>query len=413
MRRRSLSSTVCALVLVGFCFAGCSSDNEVARPQSTEPNPISAADIDPRLVEANTRFAFRLFSELTGDDIAENVFVSSPSIAFALTMTLNGAGGATYDGMAETLEIDALTLDEINEANATLKAWLEQNDGEVELSIANSLWAAEGETVLPDFLARCQDFYSAEVATINVLDPASPEIINDWVSEVTREKITEIIEEIDPNTAMILVNAIYFKGIWTYQFDVAETADRAFTLLDGSVKMHPTMFQSADFGYLWMETFQAVRLPYGDDRMSMYIFLPDEDSDLSALLALLAPEAWDGWMASFVEQGVLVGLPKFKIEYGVELSDLLAALGMEEAFSGDADFSPIFGQTGYWIDEVRHKTFVEVNEEGTEAAAATSVSVVWECETPEVIVNRPFFCAVRDDLTGTILFLGAIVDPVL
>jgi serine protease inhibitor len=415
MKRRLSSSAVCVLVLVGVCFVGCS-DDDGGRPAAPDPggsNPISAADIDSRLVDADTRFAFRLLAELTDDGVTENIFISPPSIAFALTMTLNGAGGDTYDGMAEVLEIDELTLEEINEANATLKAWLEQNDTEVQLSIANSIWVCGGEPVLPDFLERCQDYFAAEASTLNCADPAAPDLINAWVSEATQDKITEIIQEIRANTAMILVNAIYFKGTWTYQFDEAETADRLFTMPDGSQKMHPTMHQMAGLEYLWNEGFQAVRLPYGDDRMSMYVFLPNEASSLVAFLDGLSPEAWENWMGEFGETDVDVALPKFKLEYGVELNDALKSLGMDVAFSAEADFSPMLGSDGYWIGEVLHKTFVEVNEQGTEAAAASSVSIEFESAPPAVMVDRPFFCVIRDDLTGTILFMGAIVEPVL
>jgi serpin B len=214
---------------------------------------------------------------------------------------------------------------------------------------------------------------------------------------------------------LYLINAIYFYGAWTKPFDNAATRDRSFTLLDGSEKMHPMMYQDGRYRYLRGEGFEAVALPYGDESMSMYVFLPDRGSSLAAFLGTLGPDSWEQWMEGFRSMSGSIVLPRFTVEYGIELADVLTTLGMGIAFDAEeADFS-LMSPLPLYIGRVMHKTFVEVNEQGTEAAAATSVEMlltaVRPSETFSMVVDRPFFCAIRDDATGALLFIGAVVDP--
>jgi serine protease inhibitor len=217
---------------------------------------------------------------------------------------------------------------------------------------------------------------------------------------------------------MFLINAIYFKGNWAKQFDRRRTRDLPFTLPDGSQKQRPLMAQSGRFDYYAGQQFQAVSLPYGAGRASMYIFLPEQRSSLRAFRRELSHKSWDAWMRHFRQTEGMLALPRFKIQYEATLNDALKALGMAIAFDGRrADFGGMFadGKPNASIDEVKHKTFVEVNEEGTEAAAVTSIGMMRTSMMPQrsfnMVVDRPFFCAIRDNQTGALLFMGSIVDP--
>jgi serpin B len=241
-----------------------------------------ATAVDSRLIAANNDFGFRLFAQLVEQDTGKNVFVSPSSIAIALAMTYNGAAGTTQQAMAQTLGLEGLSLQEVNEANAALLAMLQSPDPQVQLAIANSLWAQMGLTFQPNFMQKNKDFYQAEVTNLDFTHPSAPPTINGWVKEKTNGKIKELIkpEDCTANTVLILLNAIYFKGIWTVQFAKAKTKQGIFTLLDGSPKQVPLMSQSGRYRYYEGENFQAVSLPYGKGRISLYIFLPGEATTL-------------------------------------------------------------------------------------------------------------------------------------
>jgi serpin B len=377
----------------------------------------AGTEVDHRLILANTRFSIKLFTELYSQDSGKNLFVSPASVAFALTMTYNGAQGDTQRAMAQTLAVHELSLDELNSANAALKAQLDQASSDVQLSIANALWTKRELTFNPVFIQRNQDFYGAHVAALDVDDPRSPVMINSWVRRHTAGKITEIVDRLDPATVMLLVNAIYFKGKWASEFDSARTQEQPFTLLDGHQKSHPLMIQSGRYPYYRGDRFQAVSLPYGSGRVSLYVFLPDEGVGLAGLIQKLSAERWATWMTQFHQTQGNLALPRFQISYEVELNHALTELGMGDAFDPNvANFEAVLSTPSrLYINSVKHKTFVEVNEEGTEAAATTSVDVfatsAMSQQTFTMIVNRPFFCALRDNETGTLLFVGTIVDP--
>ena len=369
------------------------------------------------LLAANTQFSFKLFSELRAQYPDQNIFISPASIAFALAMTYNGARGETQHAMAHALQLPDMRLDEVNRANAALRRALTNSDAEVELAIANALWARQHLRFKPAFVQGIKDFYNAEVGSINFDDPKSPAIINAWVSRQTHDKITQIVDQIPREAMLFLINAVYFKGKWKKPFDAAQTRDRTFTLLHGRQKLHPMMTQSGRYSYYQGPAFQAVNLPYGENsKVSLYVFLPNRDSSLMALSQLLTAENWQTWIPQFrVIPGMIV-LPRFKIAYEVELNEVLKALGMGVAFDEQrADFEGMLASPPQlFISKVKHKTFAEVNEEGTEAAAVTSVEMFTTsapAQTFRMIIDRPFLCAIRDNTTGTLLFLGAILEP--
>lgn len=360
--------------------------------------------------QANNRFAFKLFRELRKQETSKNIFISPASVAIALAMTYNGSVGQTQAEMAIALELQELSLEQVNKRNAELRKSLLNLEEGIELAIANSLWADRDVTFKPDFLQRIQDFYKAKVANLDFSAPTSLQTINNWVSENTKGKIKTILNQLSPLTALILINAIYFKGKWTTPFDKENTCDRVFTLLDGTQKQHPMMFQSDTYRYYQNENFQAVSLPYGKNRVSMYIFLPNPDSNIEEFHKNLNAENWDKWMNQFQNMEGTIFLPRFQLEYKVELKNALIALGMGMAFEGGF---PQMCTQNVAIASVIHKTFLEVNEEGTEAVAVTAVEIDYVCDNPtfRMIIDRPFFCAIRDNQTGTLLFMGSIMEP--
>ncbi|MEH1798718.1 MAG: serpin family protein [Nostoc sp.] len=413
-----------AASVVLFSVLGCSqvNSNKSALAQSSLPQPENplqkkTVNTDTKIVESSNKFGFKLFSEVLKNDRGEkNIFISPSSVAIALAMTYNGASGSTQQAMAKTLELQGMNLPEINSSYAAaLKQLLDNSDAKVQLKIANSLWANQDVTFAPDFLKKNQDFYQAKVSNLNFKDVAASSIINNWVKENTNGKINKVVETIEPNQVLFLINAIYFKGNWTNEFDKNQTAQYHFHITSGKRKQHLMMSPNGDYRYYESEQFQAVSLPYDKDgKVSFYIFLPKQNSNLKEFYKNLNVENWEKWMTQFNKQKGFIRLPRFKTDYEVTLNDALKSLGMEEAFSNKANFSGM--GKNFAISQVKHKTFVEVNEEGTEAAAATSVGIVAtslreEAEPFRMIVDRPFFCVIRDNQTGNVLFMGSIIEP--
>ena len=388
------------------------------QPQPTQPNRMTAQNttVSPKLINANTRFGFKLFSAVAKQDAGKNIFISPSSVAIALAMAYNGANGETQQAMAQAMELQGISLQALNQANATLKTLLANPDADVQLAIANSLWTRQGISFQPEFLQRNRQFYQAKVSELDFGNPRSVAIINTWVSQSTRGKIDTIIDSIDPNDVMFLINAIYFKGNWSRKFDPQQTSLQPFYLPNSQPKKHPMMAQDGEYRYYQTSQFQAVRLPYGTkQRVSLYVFLPQSSSSLADFQKNLTAENWEQWMAQFRQRQGSIQIPRFKLDYDVQLKRALSQLGMAEAFSSRANFSGL-SSVPTKIDEVKHKTFVEVNEAGTEAAAVTSIGIRATSARPveepfRMVVDRPFFCAIRDDQTGTVLFMGAIANP--
>ncbi|MEH1938994.1 MAG: serpin family protein [Nostoc sp.] len=419
-RRYALAvASVVLFSVLGYCQID-SNKSALAKSSLLQPEtPLQkeTAKTDIKIVASSNKFGFKLFSEVQKADKGEkNVFISPSSVAIALAMTYNGASGTTQLAIAKTLELQGMNLLEINSSYAaSLKQLLDNSDPKVQLNIANSLWANKNFSFQPDFLQRVQYFYKAKVSNLNFQDPAAANIINKWVKDNTNGKIDKIIEKIEPSQVLFLINAIYFKGKWSQEFNKNQTAQYPFYRTSGRPKQHPMMSQNGNYRYYESQQFQAVSLPYGKDgKFSFYIFLPKQNSNLKAFYQNLNVENWEKWMTQFSKQKGFIRLPRFKTDYDITLNDSLKILGMEEAFSDKANFSGM--GKNLKISEVKHKTFVEVNEEGTEAAAVTSVAVgitsSIDINPPfQMIVDRPFFCAIRDNQTGRVLFMGSIIDP--
>jgi serpin B len=365
------------------------------------------------ITTANTGFGLRVLAQIAGEEPKENIFISPLSISLALAMTYNGAVGKTHRDMQKNLGWGRFSTEKVNAAFAALLPTLTNPDPQVELAIANAIWALTGLQLHPEYIQRVQETFASRVDNLNFPDPDSARVINEWVAEQTRQKISALVTpELVQQAILILVNALYFKGLWSRPFDPQRTYAGEFILSDGTRESVPMMSQSGRFAYLEDDTFQAICLPYGDRRVSMYVFLPKPEVPLSAFAQHLKVRNWNKWMYSFEETEGTLMLPRFKSEYSTELKQVLSSLGMEIAFGPQADFSGM-GMGALMISAVIHKTFVEVNEEGTEAAAATAVTMLrgFLPRSFQMVVNRPFFCAICDNETGAILFIGYILDP--
>lgn len=392
----------------------------VDAPNAAQPETRKAdLKVDSRLVNATNAFGFQLYHKLATSNGKKNLFISPTSIEMALGMTYNGAVGSTKQAMANTLGVKTLTLDDFNTANAQLLSLLQRPDPKVELEIANSLWGQQKYTFAADFLQRNRDYFSASVRTVDFMQPSSAQQINTWVNDNTKGRIPKIVEYKDlKEVLLVLVDAIYFKGKWSDPFKKELTRDGAFTLLDGTKKTVPLMRRTGDFQYLETTHFQAVSLPYGDKYVSMYVFLPKKNTTMEEFNKSLTPDAWAKWQAGFHKSDGTLELPRFKADYRTSLKTTLSALGMKECFSSNANFSGMLSPTpsDFYISNVLHKTTLEVNEEGTVAAAATGVIMYYGSKMVRMkpftmIVNHPFFLAIADKPTGAILFLGSIVNP--
>lgn len=383
-----------------------------------------ASQVGAELKAANLEFALESFRELAAaENPGEDIFYSPLSASIALSMTYNGAGGETAAAMADALGFDNMTLETVNSQYYNLIKSLESGDLEVTMNIANSIWIKEGFPVKEDFVQRNEDYYLSQVTSLP-FDLQAVDIINNWVWDKTNGLIPEIITVQDLYCVMFLINALYFKGEWSFGFDPDDTANGDFRIWDGTDKTVQMMKNSGlDYNYLIENDFQAVRLPYGREVMSMYIFMPGYGDELDDFIAGITPPQWNDWIASFQSPYDIYGvpefeggnfrMPKFKASYQKELEDVLTSLGMGLAFTGGADFSGICSELPLFISFVRQKAVIEVNEEGSEAAAATVVGMEQGVSPPvfSFSVNRPFFFVIRDDRTETILFMGKIVDP--
>jgi serpin B len=305
--------------------------------------------------------------------------------------------------------------DEINQRHRILAEYLISADPDVELAIANSLWANEGTPFEDEYMSEMQESLNAQVEEIDLGSPEAVETIDDWVAEHTNDRIEEMAEDLgvpDPNLVLILLNAVYFLGDWTEPFDTDNTEDGIFTTSEGDEVEVPLMTRDDEHLHAQMDGFQALRLPYGDEeRFAMDFFLPDEDSDLNELRQNLSSKTWNEAITSLNETRVNVMIPRFELEYSTEsnLNDVLQDLGMEITYSGDSDFTPM-SSVDPWLSTVVQKTYIRVDEEGTEAAAVTGGAMA-ESMPPQFLADRPFLFTISDTETNTILFLGQLTDP--
>ncbi len=367
-------------------------------------------------------FVFDLYHRLA--DPEENTFISPVSIYLALSLVYNSAEGETREEIAELLQVADMDLEEFNRKCLAFRKSLEGEEDGVKVSIADSVWLEEGFPVHDQYLETLENYHRAKARTADFADPETTAMINQWVSDQTEGMIDGIFEDNQPVPAeyFVLINAIYFMGGWTEDFDPEETEDKDFTLPDGSTVEVPIMQRESeemtDYQYLSEEGFEAVRIPYGgveihgqETRMAMYVFVPD--NGLDAFYEQLDAGSWDEWMNGFSSRDGTVGLPRFEMRYEKTLNDILKDMGMERAFDDRADFSGMSPEgEQLLLDQVLHEAVIEVDEKGTEAAAVTAALGLGDAPEPfEVIADRPFFFVIRDDHAESVLFAGAVTDP--
>jgi serine protease inhibitor len=372
---------------------------------------------------ADNAFGFRLLNAVQKTTPNGNVVLSPVSAALNLSMALNGASGQTRQEMLAALSLSGSQVPAINEANAQLIKTIRTPAANITLSVADSLWAdSRRVTLRPDYVKQMQTWYAAEIADLDFSNPGSAARINSWASRETHDRIPKVIDRIDPADLALLLNAVYFKGQWAQKFDKAKTQQRDFTLAGGSVKQVPRMTQSGRFDYFETQQMQAIRLSFGEADLVMEVLLPAQSSSLDALEAALTPGHWAGWQQQYARRPGTIELPRFELKSNYRLNGPLQTLGMTHAFHPeDAQltgmFSPVPGQTPrFFISSVLQSTYWKVDEEGSEAAAVTTTGIraaaVARPEQPfQMIVDRPFFCAIQDQRSGALLFVGAIYDP--
>jgi serpin B len=389
--------------------------------EDINPNENKTIDLDEKsaqLIDADNAFGLEIFQKIREESDEENIMISPLSISVALAMAYNGADGDTKTEMEEALKLNGLTTEEINASYDLLIDALQSLDEEVIFEIANAIFYADGFSVKPGFLTVNKDVYDAEVRSLDFSSPSAVETINNWVADKTNDKIPTIIDQLSPLDRMVLLNAIYFNGIWSQEFDKDGTKMLPFKKLDGTSYETPMMNKEDQLEYTTNSLFQAVKLPYGNGQYNMLVFLPSSGNESADIIDELDNNNWKNWADDFnVEEHVVVTMPRYKFAFEMPLNDVLKQMGMKKAFqAGIADFAKITDDDLY-ISSVRHKSFIDVNENGTEAAAVTSVTFTttgMPVDPPEKIyftVDKPFVFAITEKDTNAILFIGEVQNP--
>jgi serpin B len=418
MRRLTKGRSVSQLIAVVVLLAACDSPADPQPVPHIESLPRALTEAEVGLIDAGEAFAFDFFKEIVREeDSGANIFVSPLSASMALGMTLAGAEAGTFDAMRAALRLEGLPREEIGTSYRSLIDLLSGLDTTVRVEIGNSVWHRAGFALEADYVAEVERDFLARVAGLDFSDPAAVDVINGWVEESTDGLIDAIVDPpIDPLTMAFLINAIYFEGQWTTRFDPALTRPGDFRRSDGSAAAVPFMWMSDhEFPFSAAQDYQAIELPYGGQAFAMTVLLPSEDAGIDTLVESLDAETWDGIVAGLRDTELLVGIPKFSLEYEKSLNEVLKALGMEVSFDETAaDFSRMHRDAmdmGLHISQVKQKAFVEVDEEGTRAAAVTSVEVGVTSAPPTFVADRPFVFAIRERLSGALLFMGVVRDP--
>jgi len=392
------------LVAVVVCVMACSHATDSTGPISALPRPLSVAE--NKVIAASNDFAFDLFRTGNAQQHKANVFISPLSASMALGMTANGANGATYDEMIAALRLTGASRQEVGDGYKNLISLLRGLDPKTDFTIANSIWYEQTFPFNASFLADSKNYFDAEVTGLDFKSPSTLQTINEWVDAKTNDKIPTILESIDPAEVMFLINAIYFKGIWQTQFDKSKTVDAPFYNADGTTSMVPMMAREKGVEGSFNPDYTAVDLPYGNSAFTMTVILPRGDVD--AFADSFDQAKWTDLISSLRQTEMPVYLPRFRIEWERELNDDLQQLGMRLAFTA-ADFTAMSPRgRELVITRVLQKTYVDVDEQGTEAAAATAVGIGLTSMPQAFRADRPFMVVIRERFSGTILFIGKI-----
>jgi len=403
---------ILGIILAGWLFVLCGSGCVV---NGVFP-ALNALTVEEGMVRGVNDFGVTLLRNLWENKPA-NLFISPASLELCLAMVASGARGQTQAEMLQVLGLSGMSMEEIQENNRNLLKMLNLSNTRVELRVANSLWARKGFPFYERFLSDIRKYYRAEAEVVDFTDPETLSRINRWVDRATNSRIDRILDRISQDAILILLNAIYFRGKWLYRFDPKNTEPLPFYTLSGESQDLPTMWQEGKFDYTEDDTLQMVRLPYADNRFSMYILLPRTTSGMETLLPSLNATRLESLVEQLEEREGEIYLPRFRITFGETLNEPLQTLGMRQAFDElNADFGGMLPIPPVaFVSEVKHKSVLEVNEEGTEAAAVTSVTITLTAALPEerftMRVDHPFLLIIRDERSGLFLFIGVVVDP--
>jgi serpin B len=387
---------------------GCDSlPNEPAEPV----RDLTAAEL--QVSSANTGFGLALLQEVLAVSSEPNVLLSPLSVSMALGMTTNGARGATHDAMRNTLGFGGLDEAAMNEAYAGLLRQLRARDADVDIAIANSVWHEQTFAVEQPFLDAAREHFDAEVRAIDFRAANAPSIISGWAEDRTGGRIRDLIKSIDPLEVMFLVNAVYFKAPWEEPFEERATRDGPFRTIDNRTVNVRMMTADAARPFYQDDDVDVVEMIYADGSFGMVIVAPAEGRTIADVTTNLTAERWSEWTTGLVNGRIMFTMPKFRFDFGTKLNDALSSMGMGIAFDAElADFGRINpARDDLHISRVEHKTFIDVHEKGTEAAAATAVGISVTSLPPSITIDRPFLFAIRERESGTLLFIGRVGDP--
>ena len=379
-----------------------------------KPNLRALSSNEIQVSKSNETFAFKLFNEVSKSS-EDNIFISPISVSTALGMTLNGAAGDTKDGILQTIDYGGLQPADVNEGYKDLSSLLTSMDKKVEFALTNSIWYTNEFTINADFANTVQTYYHGKAQALDFTSPDSKNTINNWVENNTNHKIKNLIDEIPPDAVMYLINATYFKGNWASQFDKSKTKKDLFYKEDGTTTQ-VDMMTASDESILVSEDdkVRMIDIPYGNGQFSMTILLPNAGFTTSEIRENLSSEYFDELIDKSTQSTRELRMPKFKLNWKEKLNDQLINLGMSVAFSNLASFPYLFNNPkSLSISRVIHQSYIDVNEEGTEAAAATSVEIIASAAEPSaaIIINRPFIFVIREKHSRAILFIGQFLNP--
>jgi serpin B len=391
----------------------CSCSSEDTKRHIPEPEvEFKELSKSAEIVQANNEFAFDFFKEIAGNAEEKNYMVSPVSLSLALSMAYNGATKDTKTAFENTLKYNQASLEEVNTVNqALIQNLASQKSGSI-FEIANSLWIRDGFAVKQDFIKRLEDYYYATSDVLNFNDPNAVDIINDWVSDKTHGKIDEIIKSIPSDAMLYLINALYFNAKWKYEFETKDSKEDDFNLLSGEKKKVTFMNMESTLDYFENDLFSSVILPYKEDKFNMVILMPQEGKEIKDIVEEMNQENWNNWQSNYSSHNIHISMPKFKFSYKELLNESLQTMGMGIAFSDAANFNNI-SNGSLKISKVLQKTYIDVNEKGTEAAAATIVEIGLTSAgpPPSFIANKPFIFAITEKETNSICFIGKLGDP--
>ena len=412
MKNNILKTAVVFSFTIPLIFLSCRKEPSEILP--VDPIPINLTADQVSLIESENSFAFDIFKKvIENSGGSENVIISPLSISCALSMTLNGANGSTRDAMLAALRLNGITPGIINNSYNNLSEALLSVDKRVLISIANSVWTGNNFVVKKPFTDILTGFYNAESKSFDVTDSLAPKQINSWIESKTNGLIKNMIDKLNDNTVMLLINAIYFKGKWKSQFDVVNTVQRSFYKPGGVTSEVPMMKQTSDFKGFMSDGFVLAEFPYGQGNFVMDVILPDDHNGVNSIMPLITDNSYKGWLNQMGEKKTNLIFPRFKYGYKKQLKDVLTNMGMGIAFTDNADFSNI-SDIALLINDVTHQAFIETNEEGTEATAATIVDVgTTSMPADPLILNidHSFLYIIRETTTNSILFMGRVADP--